>query len=278
MGPAAAGPATAGDSSVSARPASVRLDQLEPHPGNVRQQLGDLTELALSIREHGIIQPLVVQPLPDDRYRLVTGHRRAAASALAGRTTVPVVVRDDLDAPAVLAVMLVENMQRQSLNPLEEAHALQSLRNLSGCTQADLARSVGRSIAWVSMRLSLLELDEDEAAEIVAEHGIVEAQQLVQERRRADRDGAKRDRGWDRSPWHIGKDHPLAAAATDLCDQSDHNLRRRLRGTGCGVCWEQVIRADERRLLTKQSPPCTQRRCRGSMTWPSNVSAREIAA
>lgn len=266
---------------MTARPAVVRLDQLEPHPGNVRRQLGDLTELALSIREHGIIQPLVVQPLPDDRYRLVTGHRRAAASALAGRTTVPVVLRDDLDPAAVLAVMLVENMQRQSLSPLEEAHALASLKNMTGCTQGDLARNVGRSVAWVSSRLSLLELDEAEAAELVQEHGIVEAQEVVKERRRALRDGEKRDRGWDRSPWHLGKDHPLAAAATEMCDVSDHNLRRRLRDTGCGHCWEQVIRADERRRVAKESPPpCPQRSrlSRRSMTWLSNVPVMGTAA
>lgn len=234
---------------MTARPAMLRLDQLEPHPENVREHLVDLDDLAASIRTHGLLQPIVVEPCGPGRYRLIAGHRRTAAARLAGMVTVPSVIRDDLLPEDVVASMLVENMQRAALTPLEEARALGRLREM-GCDQADLARRVGKSVPWVSSRLMLLELPADQQEQVLEEYGVGEAQELVRRQRRAARGQApdsKAQRGWDDSPWHLDGKHPLGAAAKHLCDQLGHNGRRRLRSTACGACWEDVIRADERR-------------------------------
>ena len=173
---------------MTARPAMIRLELIDPHPANVRDDLDDLGDLAASIRTHGLLQPITVQPA-GDRYRLVAGHRRTAAARLAGMVTVPAVIRDDLSDQDVVAAMLVENMQRQGLTPLEEARALGRLRAM-GCDQADLARRVGKGVPWVSSRLMLLELPEDQQDALVADLGVVEAQELVKQQRRRARGDA----------------------------------------------------------------------------------------
>ena len=120
-----------------------------------------LTELAESIRAQGIVQPIVVRPLPgkggETQYEIVAGERRWRAAQLAGLATVPAIVRDIPDEAAV-AVALIENIQRENLNPLEEARSLHRLIEEFGLTHADAADAVGRSRAAVSNLLRLLEL------------------------------------------------------------------------------------------------------------------------
>ena len=140
----------------------VPLDLIDPHPQNPRTDLGDLTELTDSIRAHGIRQNLVLVPHPDTpgRYRAVIGHRRSAAAALAGLSVVPAIVDDGgLDERAQLELMLLENIQRSDLTPVEEAQGYQGLLDL-GATVADVARKVGRSRATVESRLTLVTLSE----------------------------------------------------------------------------------------------------------------------
>jgi ParB family chromosome partitioning protein len=121
-----------------------------------------LTELAESIRAQGIVQPIVVRPLHgtgggETHYEIVAGERRWRAAQLAGLHTVPAIVRDIPDEAAV-AVALIENIQRENLNPIEEARSLQQLVDEFGLTHADAADAVGRSRAAVTNLLRLLEL------------------------------------------------------------------------------------------------------------------------
>ena len=121
-----------------------------------------LAELADSIRAQGVVQPIVVRPLPNPsggemQYEIVAGERRWRAAQLAGLQTIPAVVRDIPDEAAV-AVALIENIQRENLNPLEEARSLQRLIEEFGLTHADAAQAVGRSRAAVTNLLRLLEL------------------------------------------------------------------------------------------------------------------------
>jgi ParB family chromosome partitioning protein len=121
-----------------------------------------LTELADSIKAQGVVQPIVVRPLPnpgggETQYEIVAGERRWRAAQLAGLATIPAVVRDIPDESAV-AVALIENIQRENLNPLEEARSLHRLIEEFGLTHADAADAVGRSRATVTNLLRLLEL------------------------------------------------------------------------------------------------------------------------
>lgn len=119
-----------------------------------------LEELASSIRAQGVIQPVVVRPLAGDRYELIAGERRWRAAQLAGLHDIPAVVRDVPDEAAV-AMALIENIQRENLNPLEEARALERLVEEFGLTHQGAADAVGRSRAAVSNLLRLLELEEE---------------------------------------------------------------------------------------------------------------------
>jgi ParB family transcriptional regulator, chromosome partitioning protein len=120
-----------------------------------------LAELAESIKAQGVVQPIVVRPLPgnggETRYEIVAGERRWRAAQLAGLHSIPAVVRDIPDESAV-AVALIENIQRENLNPIEEARALNRLVEEFGLTHADAADAVGRSRATVTNLLRLLEL------------------------------------------------------------------------------------------------------------------------
>ena len=121
-----------------------------------------LAELAESIKAQGVVQPIVVRPLPsqgdgETRYEIVAGERRWRAAQLAGLHAIPAVVRDIPDESAV-AVALIENIQRENLNPIEEARALQRLVEEFGLTHEDAATAVGRSRATVTNLLRLLEL------------------------------------------------------------------------------------------------------------------------
>lgn len=119
-----------------------------------------LQELADSIRVQGVVQPIVVRPEHDGRYEIIAGERRWRAAQLAGMDDVPALVRD-LPDEAVVAVALIENIQREDLNPLEEAGALQRLTSEFGMTHQEVANAVGRSRAAVSNLLRLLELAEE---------------------------------------------------------------------------------------------------------------------
>src|SRR5689334_8869251 len=118
------------------------VEQLAEHPGNIRDDLGDLEDMARSIREHGILQPLTVTEGAGDKFLLLAGHRRLAAARLVGMKHVPVVIRHGVsEVSDQLVLMLVENCQRRDLNPIEKAEAFGALRN-RGLSVTEIAREV----------------------------------------------------------------------------------------------------------------------------------------
>jgi ParB family transcriptional regulator, chromosome partitioning protein len=135
------------------------VDALSPGKYQPRRNMDadKLTELAESIRAQGVIQPIVVRDLGGKRYEIIAGERRWRASQQAGLTEIPVVVRE-VDDRTVVAMALIENIQREDLNPLEEAQALHRLIEEFDLTHAQAAEAVGRSRAAVSNLLRLLEL------------------------------------------------------------------------------------------------------------------------
>ena len=137
-------------------PADVPISAVAPHPDNVRQHLGDLTELVRSIKSHGVLQPLLVLPADDKGVHLVVaGHRRLAAATRAGVERVPIVVRD-LDRAAVIEAMLIENGHRSDLNVREEVDAIATLISIdTGVTPAKLSKRIGKSQRWVRDRMAI---------------------------------------------------------------------------------------------------------------------------
>ena len=138
---------------------SLPVDAVRPNPHQPRRRFDEaaLEELAASIRQHGLVQPIIVTPAGDG-YVLVAGERRWRAARLAGLTEVPALVRD-LDPLAMTEVALIENLQREDLTPIEEAYAFQTLQEEFGLTQEEIARRVGKSRSQVANTLRLLALD-----------------------------------------------------------------------------------------------------------------------
>lgn len=153
----------------------VPLEHLHPHPQNPRRGVGDVTELADSIREHGIRQALLAVPDPGDpdRYRLVIGHRRRAAAEVAGLETVPVLIDPTLSEADQLELMLVENVQRSDLTAIEEADGYQGLLDL-GVSVEQAAKRTGRSESTVRARLKLVALPEVARAKVHAGEATLE--------------------------------------------------------------------------------------------------------
>jgi len=153
------------------------VELIKPNPGQPRTKFDPyaLAALAASIESSGIVQPLLVRPLPDGSYELVAGERRWRAAQQAGLEKVPAVVRDQAEAERLQAA-LIENMVREDLNPVEEAKACAALVEELGLTKEDLAKRVGRSRPAVSNLIRLLELPDEilelmEAGELSEGHG-----------------------------------------------------------------------------------------------------------
>lgn len=146
--------------------------EIEPDPNQPRRDFDDaaLGELADSIASQGILQPLLVRPIAGGGYRIVAGERRWRAARLAGLNEVPVVIREMNDEEAY-AAMLVENLQRENLNPIEEARGYQKLIDTVGATQEQIAAKLGKSRPAVANALRLLTLP-DEITAMVLSGGI----------------------------------------------------------------------------------------------------------
>lgn len=141
----------------------VPIEFVTRNPRNPRRLFteADLEDLTQSIREHGIVQPVVVRPAKDssDRYELIAGERRWRAAQRAGLTTVPVIIRE-VDDRVALELAIIENVQRADLNPIEEGMGYQQLIDDHDYTQADLAQVIGKSRSHVANTLRLLKLPE----------------------------------------------------------------------------------------------------------------------
>lgn len=138
---------------------TLRISEIEPNRSQPRKEFDEsaLADLADSIREHGVIQPLLVRPLPTGGYQLVAGERRWRASRMAGLGEVPVVIRELSDHEA-MELALIENLQRQDLNPMEEALGYRSLMEEYQMTQEEVAKAIGKSRPAIANSLRLLSL------------------------------------------------------------------------------------------------------------------------
>ena len=154
-------PAAPEKPSAVAADGKVPIEFVSPNPKNPRRHFGDaeLTDLAQSIREHGVVQPVVARPSPSQpgRYEIIAGERRWRAAQRAGLTEIPLIVRDVNDRTA-LELAIIENVQRADLNPVEEAQGYQQLIDEHGYTQADLGQVIGKSRSHVANTLRLLKL------------------------------------------------------------------------------------------------------------------------
>jgi ParB family transcriptional regulator, chromosome partitioning protein len=141
------------------KPLEISLDQIDRNPYQTRTQFDEakLAELAQSIIASGVVQPIVVRPLPGGRYQLITGERRWLASKKANKATIPAIVRQVSDEQT-LEMTIVENLQRADLNPIEQARAYQRLSNDFKMTQEQMAVRTGKERASVSNFLRLLRL------------------------------------------------------------------------------------------------------------------------
>jgi ParB family chromosome partitioning protein len=231
---------------------AISLDELHPSAANPRENLKDIEGLASSIREVGLIQPLVVQKVPGKPgYQIVAGHRRHAAAKLVGWATVPCVVRRDMLPDEELLAMLVENGQRANLDPIEEARALNRLKAM-GLTDLEIGRKVGRPQNYISNRLVLLTLPFEEQEQLRA--GAVTIGASVAQARVTSGRTRPAAKG-KKSAQYLSVHHGLATFARARCQRLAHKAKggASVGGIACGECWESVIRADERSHLHQQS-------------------------
>jgi ParB family transcriptional regulator, chromosome partitioning protein len=200
----------------------VPVDLIEPNPQQPRQEFdeGAIVALSESLQERGVLQPVLVRPVPGGTYELIAGERRWRAAQLAGFDTVPALVRPDDDA-ASLELALIENMAREDLNPVEEARACAMLVEELGLTREDVGRRVGRSRVAVANLLRLLDLPA-EVLELIA-------------------------------AGHLTEGHGRA-----LLTASDHETRRRLARTAVQEGWS--VRQTEARAREADHPRARPRR------------------
>ncbi|MGZ8868790.1 MAG: ParB/RepB/Spo0J family partition protein [Thermoanaerobaculia bacterium] len=140
--------------------AMIPIDQISPNPYQPRKTFNDasIEELARSVREHGIIQPIVVTRIGDHKYRLVAGERRFRAAQKAGLDSIPVVIKETMADGDALQIALIENIQREDLNPIEEAYAYHQLHEEFQLTQEEISKRVGTERSTVANFLRLLKL------------------------------------------------------------------------------------------------------------------------
>ena len=146
----------------SASTQEIPIDNIDPNPYQTRRRINEsaLEELAESIRVSGVVQPVVLRPVVNGRYQLVAGERRWHASRRAGKTTIPAVVRQISNEQA-MEITIIENLQREDLNPVEQARAFERLSREFGLTQEQIASRTGKDRASISNFVRLLKLPED---------------------------------------------------------------------------------------------------------------------
>jgi ParB family chromosome partitioning protein len=139
---------------------TISIDMVEPNPEQPRSEFGDLKELTASIKEKGVLEPLLVKPKREGGWMIIAGERRWRASKLAGLTEVPC-IEIDTDEKGIAEIALIENLQRKDLNVWEEADGLLALANKFGYTQEDIAQKISKSRSTVTEFMSIAGLPED---------------------------------------------------------------------------------------------------------------------
>ena len=156
----------------------IPIDKLDANPDQPRTEIGDLTELTASIREKGVLEPLLVKPTRMGRWMIIAGERRWRSATAAGLTEVPC-IEMDVDDSAVAEIALIENMQRKDLTPWEEADGLRALCERFGYTHEDVARKVGKSRSTVTEALSIASIP-DSIRQVCRESEITSKSLLLQ--------------------------------------------------------------------------------------------------
>ena len=158
---ATASPEAASPPRGAAAPAALPIDAVVPNPHQPRHEFNDATlaELAASIKSTGLIQPIIVRPV-GSQYQLVAGERRLRAAKIAGLSAIPAIVRDDVDSVTQAMMALIENIQREDLNPLDRAKGYRTLMDQLGLTQAELAGRLGEDRSSIANFIRLLDLAE----------------------------------------------------------------------------------------------------------------------
>ena len=166
---------------------NIPIDEIETNPGQPRRSVGDLSELRMSIESKGVLEPLLVQPIAEGRYRIIAGERRFRAAMEAGLAEVPCI---ELDVPdnEVMEIALIENLHRRDLHPFEEAMGYAALAETHGYTQQQIATTIGKSRVSITESLSLLQIPEKlrekcRRADIDARSVLLEIARLGDERR-----------------------------------------------------------------------------------------------
>jgi ParB family transcriptional regulator, chromosome partitioning protein len=231
----------------------IPVENIHPNPDNPRTEAGDVSDLAASIKALGLLQPILVSPMPDrpDHYLLQDGWRRWTAARYVQSTVRAFLYHPTSDRSGVaqtVIIGLVTSLHGKTLSHMERAHGYGRLREQK-MTMKQIAQTVGTSDTEVSNHLALLQLDL--ATQRRVENGTVSmprALQAVREVRAKDR--AKKGHGkvapvWE--PDHFSIQHFLARKANNLCNAREHSLRRRFGGA-CGQCWETVIREDQMKV------------------------------
>ena len=148
------------DNTESTGSVELRIMEVEPNKNQPRKDFSEeaLEELAASIKEHGLLQPILVRPTASGRYQIIAGERRWRASRKAGLSTIKAVIREFRDEE-VMEIALIENLQREDLNPIEEAEGYGSLIETLGLTQEQVAKKVNKSRSYIANSLRILNLD-----------------------------------------------------------------------------------------------------------------------
>ena len=164
-----AAPAPSATETEGGKPLEIPLDQIDRNPFQTRSHLAEepLAELSASIAANGVVQPVLVRPLANGRFQLIAGERRWRASELAGKTTIPAILRQVSDEQA-MEITIVENLQRADLNPMEQARAFDRLSREFHMTQEQMAVRTGKDRATVANFLRLLRLPASVQARVEA--------------------------------------------------------------------------------------------------------------
>lgn len=233
---------------------TIPIDWVEPGPNARGEDVGDVTDLAESIRATGQTTPIHVCQLDVQRFQVIEGHRRRKAILQAGFSHVDAVLRPQPNDQDRLITQLTMHTHAKPFDPIAEARAVHELYWKHKLTRDEIARRLARTPGWVRDRLALLNLDaEQQAAVASGALPLRDAMGLVRVRR-AIRDGkpvpqpstAPTRRARAKADGHFTDRHPLAEAARRRCQGiGEHAERARLGGVACGQCWEHTIRADQ---------------------------------
>jgi ParB family transcriptional regulator, chromosome partitioning protein len=230
----------------------IPIGWVEPGPNVRGGDVGDVAELAVSIKATGQQEPIIVCQLDERRLQVIEGHRRRKAILLAGLSHVDAVLRRQPSERDRIIRQLAMHTHAKPFEPMAEARAVHVLFWTHKLSRDEIARRLGRGPTWVRDRLALLNLtDREQSAVANRELPLRDAMGAIRQRR-AERDGhpAPRPPASPRPTRQIRDDHfaarhPLANAAGQRCTTAGHHTRPRLGGVACGACWEAAIRADQ---------------------------------